>query len=154
MDVMSIDRNHVRALARRYFRDSSDVEDVVQEVLMRAFIGRDSWNGRGLLMSWVYVIVKNVALELLRKRTKYAKDLDYPASQTLNPTGQMNARHDLAVAIAAVDAMGPKCSEAFKLRFVQEYTEGEVAKLLGVPVATANARAYRARAVALAAVNA
>jgi RNA polymerase sigma-70 factor (ECF subfamily) len=153
MTEMDIDRDYVRNLIRPYLSNEADVEDVAQEVLLKVFTNRDTWNGQGQLMSWVYTIAKYASFDFLKKRNKQSRDWrDAVQHVTPDPAGQMNARHDLTIALAAVKATGPKNAEAFNLRFVQEYTEGEVAELLGVPIPTANARAYRARQVALKAV--
>ncbi len=154
MVTMDIDRTYIRKVLWRFLRNASDVEDVTQEVLLRAFTKKDTFKEGSLVTSWLFKIAKNAALDFLRKRKRYTRDLTFTLDHSTNPHIQINARLDVAKALTAVTAMGPKCAEVFHRRYVDGETEGKVAKAMGLPLATIKARANRARLVALAAVNA
>lgn len=47
-----------------------DAEDMVQETFLRAWRGRDSFEGRSTLRAWLYKIATNVSLDALAKRRR------------------------------------------------------------------------------------
>jgi RNA polymerase sigma-70 factor (ECF subfamily) len=54
-------------IASRFFRQRSVVEEVSQEVFLRAYTQMGSYEGRGSLEGWVSRIATNLCLNLLRK---------------------------------------------------------------------------------------
>jgi len=56
-----------RANVARYLRHSGDVEDVVQEVFIRAHRGLASFRGDSAFFSWLYRIATNAALTHLKR---------------------------------------------------------------------------------------
>ena len=53
-----------------YRMGSSDVEDLVQEVFIRALNSLESFEGKANPKTWLYSIARNLALDELRKRKK------------------------------------------------------------------------------------
>jgi RNA polymerase sigma-70 factor, ECF subfamily len=51
------------ALARRQTRDSHNAEDLMQEVLVRAFLGLGSFRGESALRTWLFRILVRLATE-------------------------------------------------------------------------------------------
>ena len=90
-DAASIDRLLVvcRADARRYARrhcHASDVDDAVQETMIRAWRAYDRFDGRASLKSWLYRIATNLGVNYARdtrhERTTSTIYLDEADSET------------------------------------------------------------------------
>jgi len=145
---MTINREHIEKLVWPYVRNPHDMDDLTQEVLLKILV-----SGHEPTSSWLFTVVKNAAFDFFKKRKQKQQDAIGPVRIDPGHAAQLNARHDVRVALAAVEAMGPKCAEAFRLRYVEDNTEGQVAKLLGIPMNTAKARANRARRVAVEALS-
>ena len=64
--VVKYQRRIARHVAR-YVPIASDVEDVVQEVFIRAFRGLRSFRGDSAFYTWLYRIATNAALTFLRR---------------------------------------------------------------------------------------
>ncbi len=66
-----------------YRMGSTDVEDLVQEVFIRAIKGLDSFKGNAQPKTWLFSIARNVALDELRKRSrnKWKSYLTFDANQ-------------------------------------------------------------------------
>src|SRR5258708_28026767 len=59
-----------------------DADDAVQEAMVRAWRGIDSFEGRSAMRSWLYRIATNPSLAILRPRPPRARPLDMGAALT------------------------------------------------------------------------
>ncbi|WP_462410578.1 RNA polymerase sigma factor [Neobacillus sp. Marseille-QA0830] len=54
-----------------YYIGSSDVEDLVQEVFIRAIKGFDTYQAKSSPKTWLYSIARHVGIDEIRKRKRY-----------------------------------------------------------------------------------
>jgi RNA polymerase sigma factor (sigma-70 family) len=59
-------RDELHAHSRRILRSSQDAEDALQEALLRAWRALPSFEGRSSLRSWLYRIVTNTSLDVVK----------------------------------------------------------------------------------------
>jgi RNA polymerase sigma-70 factor (ECF subfamily) len=62
---------HLLRTISRITRNNEDAEDALQDTFMRAFIHRNSFDGRAQFVTWMTRIAINSALMLLRKRRRH-----------------------------------------------------------------------------------
>jgi RNA polymerase sigma-70 factor (ECF subfamily) len=123
----------------------SDVEDVLQETFLAVWQGARGYRPRGTPRAWMWVIARNQAALLLRRRgpaTLPLSDttpLDETPQPGLDPAEVALARADIAAALSDPDG------EVLRLMYVEDRPVAEVAALLGVPAGTVKSRAHRAR---------
>jgi RNA polymerase sigma-70 factor (ECF subfamily) len=133
-----------------------DVEDVLQETFLAVWKNARTYQPRGTAAAWLWVIARNQAALLLRKRgpAPYSLDegtlLDWAlldaAGPAVDPAEAAAARTDLAgAAAAALGPAGGKDREVWRLMYEEDRPVAEVAELMGVPVGTVKSRAHRAR---------
>jgi RNA polymerase sigma-70 factor (ECF subfamily) len=132
-----------------------DVEDVLQETFLAVWKGAGGYRPRGTPQAWMWVIARNQAALLLRRRGPVAASLEEilqadqdPAGATLDPAEAATVRADIAAALS-----GPE-GEVLRLMYVEDRPVAEVAALLGVPAGTVKSRAHRARRLVRAAFGA
>jgi RNA polymerase sigma-70 factor, ECF subfamily len=119
-----------------------DVEDVLQETFLAAWKGAGTYTPRGTPEAWLWVIARNQAALLLRKRGPATVPLDPEAPQAgPDPAEAALAMADLSAAAAA---LGPD-REVWRLMYVEDRPVAEVAELTGLPAGTVKSRAHRAR---------
>jgi RNA polymerase sigma-70 factor (ECF subfamily) len=116
-----------------------DVEDVLQETFLAVWKGASAYRARGTPRAWLWVIARNQAALLLRKRGPATAQLEETAQTGLDPAEVALARADIAAALN-----GPE-GEVLRLMYVEDRPVAEVAALLGVPAGTVKSRAHRAR---------
>jgi RNA polymerase sigma-70 factor (ECF subfamily) len=116
-----------------------DVEDVLQETFLAVWKGASAYRARGTPRAWLWVIARNQAALLLRKRGPATAQLEETAPTGLDPAEVALARADIAAALN-----GPE-GEVLRLMYVEDRPVAEVAALLGVPAGTVKSRAHRAR---------
>lgn len=62
------------AIARRILRNEDDARDAVQQGLLRALRGLDRFDDRSSLSTWLYRVVTNAALDIVRARRRCRED--------------------------------------------------------------------------------
>lgn len=128
----------------------SDVEDVLQETFLAVWKNAGTYQPRGQAGGWLWVIARNQAALLLRRRGQPAGPLpgDDPRNETVpggDPAEVVLARAELAAAEAALGPPGGPEREVWRLLYVEDRPVAEVAELTGVPEGTVKSRAHRAR---------
>ena len=142
-------------VARRYVPDPDDAADVAQDALMLAHRHRESFRGTARYSTWLYRIVATTAFSHLRTRRRRGAHLEAAGSDALaevpdpapDAAARVAAREGIALAGRAVDALGARYREVFWRRVAEEAAEVDVARELGLTVATVKVRTHRARAV-------
>jgi RNA polymerase sigma-70 factor (ECF subfamily) len=125
---------------------AADVEDVLQETFLAVWKSAGTYQPRGTPEAWLWVIARNQAALLLRKRGPAAIALLDEGPLAADPAESAAVRADLA--IAATAALGPPgCPdrEVWRLMYEEDRPVAEVAELMGVPEGTVKSRAHRAR---------
>jgi len=133
----------------------ADVEDVMQDTVMHAFKGLRSFNERSTFSTWLTRIAINNALMLLRRRRNRieisfdavdgARDgfLQF-ADSTINPEQSLIREQSIEIVRRAVRALAPRLREIAELRCLMELSNKEVVSSLGISLAAAKARSFRA----------
>jgi len=157
-------RRHNRLLfrsARGVVGDEAEAQDVVQETYLRAFTRLRDFQGGASLATWMARIAINIALDVLRKRSRSvpldSQDLDHePSPEHMMsfsaPAGvspeSVLARTELrALLQSAIEGLPPIYRSVFILRAVQEMSVDEAAYCLQVSDAVVKTRYLRARSL-------
>ena len=123
-----------------------DVEDVLQETFLAVWKNAGTYQPRGTPAAWFWVIARNQAALLLRKRGPAAQALLDEGGLVSDPAEAVATRTDLDV--AAATALGPPgCPdrEVWRLMYEEDRPVAEVAELMGVPEGTVKSRVHRVR---------
>jgi RNA polymerase sigma-70 factor, ECF subfamily len=116
-----------------------DVEDVLQETFLAIWKGAGGYRPQGTPQAWMWVIARNQAALLLRRRGPATAPLDETPQPGLDPAEAALIRAEIAAALSGPDG------ELLRLMYVQDRPVAEVAAILGVPAGTVKSRAHRAR---------
>ena len=116
-----------------------DVEDVLQETFLAVWKGARGYRPNGTPQAWIWVIARNQAALLLRRRGPVTASLDEIPQAGADPAEAAAVRADIAAALT-----GPE-GDVLRLMYVEDRPVAEVAALLGVPAGTVKSRAHRAR---------
>jgi RNA polymerase sigma-70 factor, ECF subfamily len=123
--------------------DAAAAEDIAQESLLAAIRALDTFDRRRPFGPWLHRIVVNRAIDFARSRAlrrevaaEAAPDNPAPEPPPARPYSQE--------VTAAIASLGPEQRAAVVLRYLLEYTPGEIADLLELPRGTVNSRLRRA----------
>jgi RNA polymerase sigma-70 factor, ECF subfamily len=144
------------ATARRYARRESEVEDIVQEVWLKAFQKLKGFRFEAPFEHWLMRLAVHTCYDFLRghqrNRETIFSELSEPESDWLDRFGQQpeSASEDADAArqlVARVlDQLSPAGRLIITLLEIEERSVKEIAQLTGWSVALVKVRAFRARA--------
>ncbi|TWF39840.1 RNA polymerase sigma-70 factor (ECF subfamily) [Chitinophaga polysaccharea] len=128
-----------------FVKQRQPAEEIVNDVFVKLWQKRHQLDKIGQIRVYLYVAVKNAALNQLRRPAIFTEtDLDSLHVQhfRLEPdTEQLLLTHELQQAIAsAVEQLPPKCKMIFKLVKQDELSYKEVAGILGISPKTVDAQ--------------
>jgi len=138
----------VAALANRLLGWPGDVDDLVQDVFVSAFVGLKKFRGQCRLRTWLYTITINKCRShrLWRRRHRRPVAVDPEALGHL--AGGDKAAMDgetFGRVRRAVQTLPGKYREVVVLRYLQGLEMSEISGLLGVKVNTLQVRLNRAK---------
>jgi RNA polymerase sigma-70 factor (ECF subfamily) len=138
--------------AEAYLRSRADAEDLVQDLFARLWVERERWALRGSVRAYLYTAVRNSALNVLKHRLVEQRALDDTGTiMQLEAARAAPSPHDDAVGHEleqAVDQAIAKLPSRYRLvislRAQHQLTIPEIARILDLPIKTAETRAARA----------
>lgn len=133
----------LRSLAYRLLGDRDLMDDVLQDVYVKAFRGWAGFRGESSVTTWLYRIAYNACIDALRRRGRFEELDDTLPDPRPEPGDEVALRGDVAAALAAL----PVAQRAAVLLVdLHGMPYGEAAEALGCPVGTLGARVSRGRA--------
>ena len=146
----------VFSTASRFFRQRSLVEEVAQEVFLKAYTQLGSFEGRGSMEGWLTRIATNTCLNMLRgaKRrpeltiSDLSDEEDHWLEQRLSNSEQPSVENSLVAADLADRLLGvlsPEDQQALLMIDGEQASIKEVAEVTGWSESKVKVRAFRAR---------
>jgi RNA polymerase sigma-70 factor, ECF subfamily len=135
-------RRHWRGAHRAAFmivRDAAAAEDIAQEAFLAAIRALDGFDRRRPFRPWLHRIVVNRAIDHARARA-LRREVRGEGDVAIATFDRQGLDDDLASALAA---LGIEQRAAIVLRYLLDYTPGEIAQILNLPRGTVNSRLRR-----------
>jgi len=143
-DLEALFREHwPRAHRAAYLvvQDAAAAEDIAQEAFLAAVRNLDRFDRRRPFAPWLHRIVVNRAIDWARTRTLRRETAEIEHGDEAD-TGEFGNPFSDGVA-AGLSALQPEHRAVIVLRYLLEYTPGEIAELLELPRGTVNSRLRR-----------
>jgi RNA polymerase sigma-70 factor (ECF subfamily) len=171
-DLVRRYRRELHVYCYRMLGSFDEAEDHVQEVLLRAWRSRQSFQGRSSPRTWLYRVATNACLDTLRRHARRAGPapssalagprpsiaampwvqpypdslLDELAAGQPGPEAVAVSRETISLAfLAAIQLLPPRQRAVLILRDVVSWPAAEVAELLDMSVPAVNSALQRAR---------
>ena len=137
-------RDDVYAYVSGLLRDRSAAEEVTAQAFERAYRRRGSYRPRrGTVDAWLFGIVRNAALDELRRRRRRA-DLEAEPADPGAPADEHADRVIRREAVrAALAALDPRERDLVALKFAAGLSNAEIARVLGTSESNAGTRLHR-----------
>jgi RNA polymerase sigma-70 factor, ECF subfamily len=136
-------RHWPRAYRAAYLivHDHAAAEDIAQEAFLAAVRRLDRFDRRRPFGPWLTAIVVNRAIDWTRARAARRESGLDPAESTAAPEPAPSGYS--APLLAALRALSPEHRAVVVLRYVLDYTPGEISRALELPRGTVNSRLRR-----------
>lgn len=131
-------------------------EDVVQEALVSALQHLGSFSGRAAFKTWVFAILKNKIIDLIRQKSRLVTMTElfdasghwhkYQAPKAWQSPEEMMEQQDFWIVFdACLNHLPAKYAQVFMLREVIELSSDEICERLEITVSNFNVLMYRSR---------
>ena len=117
--------------------DAAAAEDIAQEAFLAAVRNLDRFDRRRPFAPWLHRIVVNRAIDWTRAR-RLRSEVELGAEVAAPPAPAADGS-----TLGNIAALAPEHRAVVVLRYVLEYTPGEIAELLDLPRGTVNSRLRR-----------
>jgi len=159
--LMRRHNQRVYRVVRSLLRDADEIEDVIQQAYLQAFLHLDQFGGNARWSTWVCRIAINEALARIRQRGRFVSiDAASEEAMAAFSKGPGDDRERKAagrefggMVEQAIDGLPDIYRSVLILREVEGMTTEETATVLGVEVDVVKTRLHRARASLRAAIE-
>jgi RNA polymerase sigma-70 factor (ECF subfamily) len=150
-------QHRVFAVASGILRRREDVEDIAQQVFVKAYFSLKRFDQRAAFSTWLYKITVNECWDLLRKKKvrplAYESDLsEEQARQVMTSGERANPEPDISEKIEArenverlLEGLDERDRLMLMLKEVEGYSIEEIAEVLDLNGNTVKVRLFRAR---------
>lgn len=148
--LFNLYRDDVFRFAYLVVRDTNQAQDVVQESFLKIYRSVDKFQFRSSFRSWLYRIVVNEAVSLQRKK----RLIELPGLDLVREEPNVHDRQTEDVVVEAeerrtlrwaIDQLDPVHRSVVILKYYHEFSDPEIAQVLGCPPGTVKSRLHRAR---------
>ncbi len=135
----------LESFALRLAKSRTEVDDLVQETLARAWRYRDTFEEGTSMKSWLYRILKNCFYKDASRRRSNIQDVDgrCAAQQTQSAPQEWSVLY--AEVLAAIDRLAPETRDAFLMIVAHGASYEDAAEAFNCPIGTLKSRISRAR---------
>lgn len=142
--IVRAHRQRIFGVCYRYTANREDAEDLVQEVLLRAYRGLSGFRGEAQLKTWLYRIAANTCLSFVAGSRRPAAvalpgELPDPAP---SESERLEAREVRDGVRRAVTKLPDRQRMTLVLRAYEELSYREIADVMDCPVGTAKANFF------------
>jgi RNA polymerase sigma-70 factor, ECF subfamily len=149
------------AIALSLVRDENDARELVQDAFLRVFKGLNNFQGGSSFFTWLYRIITNLSIDLIRKPGRQLVDLDEARFDTddsqeadfpllsrvdgADPADVVRRREIAGRLQVALDALPPYHRGVIVMREIEGLSYEEMAQSMGVSKGTIMSRLFHAR---------
>lgn len=145
-DIEALFREHwPRAYRAAYLvvHDAAAAEDIAQESFLAAVRALERFDARRPFGPWLHRIVVNRAIDWSRARALRRELADERIAETVPDRAKQRSDAVSAETMAALASLSSEHRGVIVLRYLLEYTPGEIASMLELPRGTVNSRLRR-----------
>lgn len=136
------------SLAYRIVGDAKIAEDVTQEAFLSIWRSRAGYDAaRGSVRSWTLVVLRNRALDALRRSAGRAPKLDLDDDELLEGQAapertdiEASRREDARHVHGALAQLPREQSQVLELAYFGGFSQSEIAEMAGLPLGTVKSR--------------
>lgn len=137
--------------AKRFLFSHTDVEDLVQEIFIKAYINIQSFDTSRRFSPWIYRIAHNEFINSIKKKAKeplplFDLDAIFPRLVSKEKVeNEINRKELNKMLDKCLDKLSSKYREPLILRYFEDLNYQEISDILHIPVSTVGIRLKRGK---------
>ena len=141
--------HHVEAIVSylyRFMPDKDDIDDIVQEVFLKAFCNLSRFNSaQGQFRSWLFRIATNTSLDEIKRRKRVAANREALVTHLQRETARNEWESDnelvqVSNIESAIQSLPTTQRQVVLLSYFHDLSWQEIANTLGIPIGTVKSR--------------
>ena len=150
--LAALQRRHqplLRTIVGRMINNDSDVDDLVQEILLAVWHHAASYDAeKGKALGWIVTLARRRTIDRIRRKTAYARAQERYREEAVSVSSAMHtgadeeaAQSDTAGAVAKLIAQLPEAQrQAVHLTYFRGLSQRQIAAQTGIPLGTIKTR--------------
>lgn len=141
----------IKRYAQKFLSEKEDIEDILQDIFIKAYKNIQSFNPKRKFSSWLYRIAHNELVNTLKKKKRkfwlsfdFDFDLFLPYSNN-NFQPDIDKKKLIEEIDKSFDKLKPKYKEPLFLYYYENLSYQEISEILQIPVSTVGVRIKRAK---------
>jgi RNA polymerase sigma-70 factor (ECF subfamily) len=146
-EIMNKYRARALNYAYRYLGDFDEAEDAAQDCFVKIYHNCRRFDITREFEPWFYQILTNCCRDRIRKKSRFADFLERFSTekQAEEATTEAADKPDPALFAEALQKLSPEKREVIVLRFNEDLSYEEIARVLGISTGTVMSRLHRAK---------
>lgn len=138
---------------KKFLSSGDNIEDVVQDVFIKAFQNIKSFDAKQKFSPWIYRIAHNTYINAIKKSSigpAYLFDFDTLIAHTVvdDPIVREREQKEIKdIVDKGLSEIEPKYREILVLYYIEDFSYKEIADILHIPVGTVGVRIMRAKEI-------
>lgn len=141
----------IKRYARKFLFNYNDADDLVQEVLIKAYTNIQSFDSDKRFSPWLYRIAHNEFINAIKKQGReplpfFDPDVLFPHPVAKQQTDDETNANDLRKMLdQCLNQLSSKYREPLVLNYFEDQSYKEIADILHIPIATVGVRLRRGK---------
>lgn len=147
-DIVDGYQKLVASVAWRYGVGTGEIEDVVSEVFVKAFVNLHRYRAEHPFSTWLYRLAVNHVIDRGRRKRKERGRVEMPeqlADDTRGQDAALESGERARLVRAAMDELPPRYREVLFMVYVEGMKVADAARTAGLPSGTVKTRLMRGR---------
>lgn len=149
--LMFLYKKRVNAIARRFFKNQSDIDDFIQDVFIKVYKNLDTYKGQSKFSTWITSIAFNTGINSVT-RTRTTEILDYEDCEVLTSPYETPEEDSICevtrqAVLTAIEELPENLAACVEMHFFVGMTYEEISETTGIPVNTIKTHIFNAKKI-------
>lgn len=141
----------IKRYSQKFVSQKEDIEDLVQNIFLKAFENIKNFNPKKKFSTWLYAIAHNELVNFLKRKKKMPIlliELDTLLPHSLRDNGlreSIDFENKKEILDKIIEKLEPKYKEPLFLFYFENLSYSEISEILKIPISTVGVRIKRAK---------
>lgn len=147
--LISFYKRRLLAMGMSFFKNESDSEDFVQEVLIKIYANLSDFKGEAAFSTWITRIAYNTAINAVNRRQEYLPIANEEVIESSLSTPEKNQIKEITIKAVqeAIKELPEKYAICIELYFFYDNSYEEIAKITNLNLNTIKSHIFRAKKI-------